>query len=168
MSYDINDTVLYGTNGVCIIAEITKRKIGNELVEYYILKPIYNEGSTIFVPTANETLTSRMKSIISREELCSAIETASLECLVWIDNEPERKQKYREILEIGSVYDILQLMRTLYLRRDKVSELGKKLYVSDERLLKDTEKIIFDEVAFVLDMERSKVGDFLKERLGLR
>ena len=40
MEYQINDTVMYGADGVCIISEITERKIGTEIHKYYILKPV--------------------------------------------------------------------------------------------------------------------------------
>ena len=58
--FQVNDMVLYGTNGVCKVVDIDERDCGGRMVEYYILKPIYAANSTIFVPVNNEKLTSMM------------------------------------------------------------------------------------------------------------
>ena len=65
MEYQINDTVMYGADGVCIISEITERKIGTEIHKYYILKPVYDNKSTIMVPFANEHLVGKMKELLT-------------------------------------------------------------------------------------------------------
>ena len=36
--YSIGEVVLYGSNGVCEITEITTKKIGKDSIEYYVLK----------------------------------------------------------------------------------------------------------------------------------
>lgn len=167
MDYKINDTVLYGTDGVCRISEITKQKIGNETLEYYILKPIYNENSTIFVPTSNETLLAKMKSIISESEIYSALEISLKSDIEWIDDDAIRKIKYKEIIDSGCISDILCLMRALCHHRETQLKRNKKLHVSDERLLKDTEKILCDVFALVLNINRGNVRAFLEENLGL-
>ena len=54
--YSIGEVVLYGSNGVCEITEITTKKIGKDSIEYYVLKPVCSDSSTLFVPTQNEML----------------------------------------------------------------------------------------------------------------
>ena len=34
--YSIGEVVLYGSNGVCEITEITTKKIGKDSIEYYV------------------------------------------------------------------------------------------------------------------------------------
>ena len=60
--YSIGEIVLYGSNGVCEITEITTKKIGKDSIEYYVLKPVCSDSSTLFVPTQNEMLVSRTVS----------------------------------------------------------------------------------------------------------
>ena len=76
MEYQINDTVMYGADGVCIISDITERKIGTEIHKYYILKPVYDTKSTIMVPFANEHLVGKMKELLNGDEIRLALETA--------------------------------------------------------------------------------------------
>lgn len=59
--YRVNDTVVYGAQGVCRIADITKRDIGGMPMDYYVLKPVYDDNSTLFVPISNDKLTAKMR-----------------------------------------------------------------------------------------------------------
>ena len=49
--YKKGDTVLYVSEGVCKITDITEKKFGDDSIEYYILTPVFNNRSTFFVPT---------------------------------------------------------------------------------------------------------------------
>lgn len=52
--HKINDTVLYGTEGVCKIKDIAKENFGEGIMEYYVLQPIYKQSLTIYVHTGND------------------------------------------------------------------------------------------------------------------
>ena len=67
--FSAGQTVLYGANGVCRIEEITTRRVGSAETEYYVLKPVWSESSTLYVPTRNETLVSRMRFVTTAESL---------------------------------------------------------------------------------------------------
>ena len=47
----------------------------------------------------------------------------------------------------------------------KLKERGKKLHACDEQYYKDAEKIIYDEFAYVLDINRLDVKDFITNEL---
>ena len=42
--YQINDMILYGTEGVCKIDSIVTKELAGEAQEYYVLKPVYSEN----------------------------------------------------------------------------------------------------------------------------
>ena len=48
----VGQTVLYGSNGVCMVDDVTEKRIGKTKMQYYVLKPLCNNTSTLFVPTA--------------------------------------------------------------------------------------------------------------------
>ena len=54
----INDYVNYKTQGVCKIEDLRPMKFGPDSREreYYILRPVHQESSQIFVPADNQTL----------------------------------------------------------------------------------------------------------------
>ena len=67
--FEVGQTVLYGTEGVCRITEIQEMKVGKKKSEYYVLKPVYRDGATIYVPMDNATLLNRMRQVLSAEEI---------------------------------------------------------------------------------------------------
>ncbi len=164
MNYNIGDTVLYGTDGVCRIAEVSEQKVGKETLSYYILKPIYDDKATIYVPAQNERLLGKMKGILSEDEICDAIEKACGAKDDWIFDDARRGEEFRKIVDSGDIAQITRLIRMIYKRRAEVTLRGKKLRVSDERTLKECEKILFDEFALVLGMKRNQVQRFLMDK----
>ena len=90
--YSIGEIVLYGSNGVCEITEITTKKIGKDSIEYYVLKPVCSDSSTLFVPTQNEMLVSRMRVVLSSDEIKDIL-SQKTDNEIWIDNKAERCEK---------------------------------------------------------------------------
>ena len=67
--FQVNDMIVYGAHGVCRIAEIEERDFNGSSIEYYILKPVYDEKATIFVPVLNDRLTAKMRRVLSKDEI---------------------------------------------------------------------------------------------------
>ena len=163
--YQIDDTVLYGTHGVCKITEITEQSFGGIAKKYYILKPIHNSGSTVYVPIENEILTSKMRRVLSVEEIHSLIRNMPSEKSLWIENEPERKECYKKIIAKGDRQELIQIIKALYLHQQEQSAKGKKLHAADERYFKEAEKLLYDEFAMVLNIKPSQVLPFIMEQV---
>ncbi|MBP5362498.1 MAG: hypothetical protein J6Y71_05680, partial [Ruminococcus sp.] len=53
----------------------------------------------------------------------------------WIDNDIKRKEEYSCIIKGADKHEIIRLIKTLYLRRNELSESGKKLRSTDENYL---------------------------------
>ena len=107
--YSINDTVLYGANGVCRIADICQKEFSGVIKDYYILTPLNNETMTIFVPINNKLLTDKIKRVLSKKEICDLITTVSLKPINWVIDDNERKEHYRTILSSGNRLEILNM-----------------------------------------------------------
>ena len=68
MKININDHVYYALNGVCKITNIQKLKLVNEEKKYYVLSSI-NSYTTLFVPTNNLETLSKIKKILTKDEV---------------------------------------------------------------------------------------------------
>lgn len=159
--FQVNDMVLYGTNGVCKLVDIDERDCGGRMVEYYILKPIYALKSTVFVPVNNEKLTSRMRYVLTKEEIDEKIRSISEGHEAWMDNERERKERFRDLVSRADTFELIQLIRMLMEHRKNVTARGKKLHVADERMLQEAEKMICDEFSFVLGIPKEEVPSYI-------
>ena len=163
--YQIGETVLYGTEGVCTIAEIREMKIGRERASYYVLQPVHREGATIFVPLANETLLAKMRPLLSATQIDGLLQRVSRDEPVWIEDAALRKEEFRRILTAGDRRELLGMIRVLYRRREALRRTGKHLRTNDEQTLRDAEKLLNDEFATVLHIEPHEVPAYIRARL---
>lgn len=161
MTYEINDTVLYGIHGVCRIEDIRTDPDGT----YYVLKPVYDEKATLFVPKGNERLEKKMRRILSAEEIHQLIREMPEEESIWIQNEAVRKEKYKKILAEGDRRQLIQMIKTLYLRQQSQADKGKKLYKTDEKFMHDAEKMLYEEFAHVLSIQPEQVVPFITQEI---
>ena len=148
--FKVGDVVIYGTEGVCTILDVTRREFGGEYLNFYVLQPMNKRTETVYVPQDNAQILKRMRAILTPEKIrdLSAIIVEDLSH--WIMNDRERQKKYKETLLYGSSEDLVQLIRTIYLHQIRMLEIGKKLHVQDERILKDAERILTEEVVYVM------------------
>lgn len=167
MDFNVGDFVLYGTDGVCRINEVTERKLGDDLCKYFILIPIYDEKSTIFVPLSNEKLLNKMRCVTTESELAAMAEDLKNSDIEWIDADSQRKEVFRQIIEESRTYDLLKLLKLIYVHKEERLAEGKKLHVADERIMKDAEKILYDEVAYSLSITHEEAGSYIEDMLGL-
>lgn len=163
--FKVGGTVLYGVEGVCTIKEITQREIGERKRQYYVLEPLFQRKSTVFVPTDNEKLASKMRSIVTRSEIEKIIADMPLNTLEWVDDKNTRQVCFKEIIVRGNCREVSQMAHTLHLRRAELAEKGKKLGATEERFLKTAEKMICDEFAVALGIEPDEVIGFIDKRL---
>ncbi len=106
----VGQTVLYGSNGVCMVDDVTEKRIGKTKMQYYVLKPLCNNTSTLFVPTANQQLVSKMRRILTEDE-AEAILRNLPPCGDWNDNKQERSEQFRAIITEGSCVELIRLIR---------------------------------------------------------
>lgn len=95
--------VRYGAHGVCKVEDITEKNFNGEAIRYYVLRPIYNDTSTIYVPIHNHALTQNMRKVLSKEELQSLIQTMPHEESLWIETRKCAKRNIRKFLPAAIV-----------------------------------------------------------------
>ena len=163
--FQIGETVLYGTEGVCKITSIEEMKIGTSKGKYYVLKPIYRENATIYVPIDNARLIERMRRVLSTEEINTLLDEVIQEEAVWIEDANERKAEYSKILVSGDRHGVVRMIRTLYQRRQQLRSMGKHLRSGDDQMLRDAEKLLNDEFSLVLNIPQRDVPEYIRSRI---
>ena len=158
---NIGDVVMYGTDGLCRINDIVERNFGGNTASYYMLQLVYRRGSVIYVPVGNEKLESKMHTLISKAECLELINSIKGETGIWIDSESERKARYREILAGEDRRELVRMIKTLYEHRRIQECCGKKMHMTDQKILKDAERIFYDEIAHNLEIMPSEVHDYI-------
>ena len=158
----VNDTVLYGTTGVCTVSNIEQKTIGKVTRQYYVLKPVSHSASTVYVPADNEALLSKIRDVLSVEEINDILQKLKSTEDIWIENEEQRKQRFNEIILSGDRLGCLLIIKTLKNHQNELSEKGKRLHLADERLMKEAQRLIDDEFAFVLGKDLTEIPVFIR------
>ena len=153
MMFSVGQNVLYGTNGVCVVEDITEKKVGKVSMEYYVLKPLASDSSTLFVPTHNEELVKRIRDILNKDSIDSIL--ANLPDIgEWNENKQERSDDFKSIIVDGDCVELIRMIRLIHAHSNDLAENGRHLHMSDERFLKEAEKMVSEEISLVLDVDR--------------
>ena len=160
--FNIGEIFVYGASGICRVQDICVRDCGTGKREYYVLQPVYDERSTVYIPTDSEKLSSHMRSLLSEKEVYEIINAMPAKGFDWIQNDKERGERFLSLLECGIRSDIVNLISTLHRRKTELAERGKKLRSSDEIIMQRAERLLYGEFAWVLGIKPGEVVDFIK------
>ena len=157
--YKINDYVVYGLTGVCQITDIQKDSIDDEEKEYYVLTPVFSENMTIKTPVDN--VNAKMRKVITKNEALSLIAAMPDQETAWITDNRERSEAFKTALKTGKSEELVKLVKTIYLEKEEMATIGKKLSKSDEEVLKAAEKQLNEEIAIALEIPLDKVTEYI-------
>lgn len=108
--YRKGEYVRYSCNGVCLVDDIRMDTLGKEAPkEFYILKPVSNPASTIFVPTASQALVDRMARLPNQEELDQLILSTRDKEIPWIEDRKVRLASFQAIIKTCDLRDLICL-----------------------------------------------------------
>ena len=162
--FKIGDVVVYGTAGVCKIEEISPKTFGAVKTDYYVLRPLIQTASTVFVPVENEKLTCKMHPILSQEEFSEVFCAAKSRAPIRPDSEIERREKFTEILESGNRESLIMMVYDLNNLKAEQQQSGRRLHMADERLLNSAQNLLFEEISYVFKIDISEASDYLQKQ----
>ena len=154
--FSVGDRIIYGSTGVCQIENIVENELTGIMREYYVLRPVDTNKSTIYVPVDNEKLISRMREVPSAEKLKAMIKNAKNDQIKWVDNHLRRSELFHEILSEGEIPRILVLFKILNARSVVLSKENKHLPKTDERIYKECQKLLCSEISAILNVEQNE------------
>lgn len=165
--FDIGEYVSYGINGMCNIEDIRPMQLSQsvEKMIYYILRPESNPKSTIFVPVNNQKLVSKMRELMTKDEINAMLVRMKDRTLEWEKDVRFRTESFHEILNNGVNQDLILMIRCLHRKRQELVQLGKKLPARDSNTLKTAERLVEEEFAHVLHIKCEEVSDYIRDVL---
>ncbi|MBE6810673.1 MAG: hypothetical protein E7521_06420 [Ruminococcaceae bacterium] len=159
--FKIGDTVVYGAQGICKIDCIETKQIGRQKQDYYVLKPIFNQNTSVFVPVDNEVLTAKMLSALTKAQINDLAKKVTNIEIIKANDENQKREFYKSILSSGNREQLISLIKTVRLERDTRREAGKKLNISDEQTLRKAETLLYNEIAFVCGVEPDEAKNII-------
>ena len=163
--FQVQQKVVYGIHGVCIIQQIQEQIIDYQKKLYYVLVPIERSDTQYLIPVDNEMAVQKLRPLLTKEELMHLLSHKALTEDVWIPEENLRKVRYKELINSGERPMLLAMVRTLRLYKKRQLEQGRKLHQCDDNFLRDAERLIYAEFSIVLDISPAEVENYLAQYL---
>ena len=159
VSFKVGDNAVYPGRGVGTVTAIESKEIfGNELIFYSL--EIFENGKKLKVMVPQKNVKSvGLRPIISEDEASKVLdilkeaETRGDNQPVKIDNQTwnRRYREYMEKIKTGSVYEIAQVLRDLYLLK-----VDKELSFGERNMLKKARELLFRELSLATSPDKLK------------
>lgn len=162
--YKPGDMIIYGSTGVCRVEEITTPDFEKDKSRlYYALAPVYQDG-IIYTPVDTKVF---MRPVITRDEAHALIDQ-----IPTMQTEAYHNSVLRELEEHYNVYlkshdcgDLLELGRSIYIKKQELLSQRRKFGAVDERFMKRAEDLLYGELAVALNIEKNQVETYIAERV---
>ena len=164
--FSVNEKIHYGGSGVCVIQEITTMRFGRSRERYYVLKPVYQNSSVIYVPVENQQLVAKMRPVLYREEVDRLLDGMADIPTAWEEDPQARKASFDALLRSNQCRDLIILIKTLHAHKERRQADGKTLHVADETYLREAQRLLYDEFAGALNIQPAQVQDYIQKKLG--
>ncbi len=163
--FAIGDYVINGNNGICMVQDVTTLNINgvDKTRKYYLLKPVFASGSTVYVPV--DTADNTMRKAVSKDEALVMIQSIPDIPLIPLADEKTLERTYKEYIHQNSCESWIKLIKTIYLRKEMRILKGNKVTAVDSRYFKQAEDYLYGEFSVALDMPKDDVRTYIEDIL---
>ena len=155
--FKVGDSAVYPAHGIAVIKRIDEREVGGKKKSFYVLQVIENQ-MTIMVPTDNAEAVG-LRSIISDQEVLQVYSILKMRD-VKIDQTTwnRRYRDYMEKIKTGSIYEIAEVLRDLFLLRH-----SKDLSFGERKMLDQAKALIVKEISIARRTQESIVEQEIQQ-----
>lgn len=157
--------VVYGIHGVCKIVGTDVKTVDRKKVEYYVVEPLSQAGACFFVPSGNPVAVAKLRPILTKQELDALFSDLGNWQDVWVAEENQRKQYYRELISGGDRKSLLSMILALQAHRITQQDAGRKFHLCDENFLRDAQRLLCMEIAVILETDEPGALAYLREHI---
>ncbi|MDO9184342.1 MAG: CarD family transcriptional regulator [Bacteriovorax sp.] len=138
-------------HGVGQICDIEEREMGSEKKTFYIIRILAN-GMTVMVPTDSET---GIRGLVGNEEV-ELVYKILIDHDVKVDNSTwnRRYREYSAKIKTGSVLEIAEVLRQLFLLRDK-----KALSFGEKKMLDQCRELLAQEFSLTINLDKNSINE---------
>ncbi len=155
-TFKVGDMAVYPAHGVGEVTAIENREISGQKATFYILR-ILDNGMKIMIPTNNVRQVG-LREVIGQEKVDRVYNILrekglSVETTTW----NRRYREYMEKIKTGSVFEVAEVLRDLYLLKT-----DKDLSFCELKLLDTARGLLVKEVSVAKSCEETQVEDEFK------
>lgn len=161
VTFKVGDNAVYPGHGVGKVTAIETKEIMGSEHSFYSIK-IIESGMKIMVPTNNAESVG-LRPIISRQEASKVLDILK-QTNVKIDNQTwnRRYREYMEKIKTGSVYEIAEVLRDLF-----VLKVDKELSFGERKMLDTARALLLKELSLATSQKDLESEDKVAAIFGL-
>lgn len=161
IDFKVGDHAVYPSYGVGTVVAIESKEIMGSRCDFYVVM-IRDTGMKVMVPKNNVSSVG-LRPVISKQEANKVIEILKT-TEVRIDNQTwnRRYREYMEKIKTGSVYEIAEVLRDLFLLK-----VDKELSYGERNMLDTARKLLMRELTLAVDKDELTREDEVRQIFGL-
>ena len=150
--FKVGDLAVYPAHGVGRIESIDSRVINGEPHDFYIMKVLEN-SMVIMIPTDNVESVG-LRDVISKEEIPKIYDVLKKDRESPADSQTwnRRYREYMDKIKTGSLYDVAEVFRDLYLLR-----LAKDLSFGERKLFDTATALLLKELSTAKETDEETI-----------
>jgi CarD family transcriptional regulator len=158
--FKVGDLAVYPAHGVGVIESIESKWISGNKQEFYIMR-ILDNGMIIMIPLDN------VNNVGLRQVIDAAQVPKIFEILKEREVEPDNQtwnRRYREYMEkikTGSVYELAEVLRDLFILRE-----DKELSFGERKMMDTARSLLVKEISIAKKLEESQVEEDIQGIFG--
>ena len=158
LKFQVNQKIVYPSQGVGNIVEIQERMFRDKKVKYYV---IYLDVSdmTVMIPV-EKCDELGVRPIVSAEKAQKALDSMGEAIEPVTSDWKQRYQMNLDLLKKGTVEDIASIVRCLY-HRSKIKDLP----IQERKLYDSAKKLLEDEISVAMGMPSKEVETLIHTKL---
>jgi CarD family transcriptional regulator len=134
MELSVGQKVAYPNQGVCLVEDIERKKIGENLMKFYALR-VLSDNSIIFVPTANAA-TVGIRPIITMRQYRRLIDELAADFEAVSSDWKTRSREFNDKLQSGDVFEAADVLKKLtFLSQEKKLSLREQTFLEKARYM---------------------------------
>lgn len=161
VEFKVGDSAVYPGYGVCRVVAVEAKEILGTKQEFYALQ-LVDTGLRIMVPKTNVKSVG-LRPIISKKEASQVLDILRVK-EVKVDTQTwnRRYREYMEKIKTGSVYEIAEVLRDLYLLK-----VDKELSFGERKMLDTARGLLMKELSLAVPQDELNQEEEYKSIFGL-
>lgn len=162
--YKIGDYIVKPAKGICKVEDILHLDMPgvDKKRMYYLLIPTNDVSGKIYMPTDSKD--THVRKVISAKEARELIDQIPKIKELEVTNDKMREQTYSDAVKSGDPHQLIAVIKTLYIRRKKREQMGRKSTAVDERYFALAEDTLYSELEVALEKDHEEIYNMICER----
>lgn len=164
--FEIGECIVYGTNGICRVADIGPSPYDKEDPRtFYLLIPVHNPmSSSIYTPVDNERVP--MRRLMTKEEIDALIAAIPTIETLTVPVEKHRREIYRTVIGELKPEGYVKVIKTVRRRRAELIAAHKHFPVTDLEYGRLAKHLLCSECAHVLGLSEEEADQYIINCIG--